>query len=113
MSDATSWYAVAALGITTAGGLATRYVGRGRRQEVPVTSVPESMAGADLSTNAGIVKMLVQVSQEVADLREQLTDTRAKVAAQGRYQRILENTIHRMGGTVPQPDPEDVPLIRG
>lgn len=112
MSDVTTWYAVAALGITTVGGLATKYVGRGRTQEVQVTEVPESMAGADLSTNAGIVAMLVQVSQEVADLRTQLTHTQARVSAQGRYQRLLESTIQTMGGIIPRPDPEDEPLIR-
>lgn len=113
MSDVTTWYAVAALGVTTVGGVLTNYLGRGRRQEIEVAEVPDELAGADLSSEAGVIAVVIQLSQQVAELRSELTGTQARVAAQGRYQRLLVATIDTMGGTVPQPDPDDVPLIRG
>lgn len=107
MSDVTTWYAVAALAVTTAGGILTNYLGRTRRQEIEVAEDQSAdLAGADLTTLAGIATVVSRQSLKISALE-------AKASAMGRYQRVLVAALRGAGVPVPAPDPEDEPLIRG
>jgi hypothetical protein len=102
-----TWLGLLALLVTTMGGVAAAWLGRERRQELPLGEAdPPELAGADLSTLAGIAQVVSRQSLKISALE-------ARVAAQGRYQRLLETTLRAAGLPVPTPDPEDEPLIRG
>lgn len=113
MSEPNSWWAVLALVITTAGGVLTAWLGRGRREEVPL-SEPEApeLAGANLSTLEGIAVVVSRQSRKITTLESHQQHTDRKLAAHGRYMRTLQQVIRSLGAPVPDPDPEDAPLIR-
>ncbi|MGW6739737.1 hypothetical protein ACWGDX_03140 [Streptomyces sp. NPDC055025] len=119
MDSPSSWYAVLALVITTAGGVITAWVGRGRRQEVQMSEEsPAELVGADLTTLAGIATVVSRQSQKltaqeqkISHLEGEQAGTRDRLAALGRYIRILQTTIRQAGLPVPEPDPGDQHLI--
>ncbi|WNI16603.1 hypothetical protein [Actinacidiphila sp. ITFR-21] len=106
MDDPTTWYAVAALAITTGGAVLTAWLARGRDQapiQMPAGQ-RDALAGADLTTIAGIASVVVEQSQRI-------TGTEARVGALSRYVTTLKDTIRDLGGDPPDPDPADRPLI--
>ncbi|MFE2941051.1 hypothetical protein ACFXKG_18600 [Streptomyces sp. NPDC059255] len=119
MDEPSTWYGVIALLITTVGGIMTARGGRIRRQEVPVAEPePAELVGADLTTLAGIATVVSRQSlkltaqeQRIHQLEAEQAATRDQIAALVRYNRLLQGTIRRAGGVVPEPDPSDRPLI--
>ncbi|MFJ2116625.1 MULTISPECIES: hypothetical protein [unclassified Streptomyces] len=115
MDSPSSWYAVIALAITTAGGVLTAWIGRGRRSEITVSEEsPPELAGADLSTIAGIATVVSRQSQKltaqehkIRDLEGEQAGTRDRLAALGRYIRVLQDTIRQAGLPVPEPPTAD------
>lgn len=114
MDSANSWWAVLAIVISTAGGVATAWLGgRERRQEVEVPEGAE-LAGADLQTISGLAAAVTQLSSahtqassRIAQLESRESETRERLAAMWRYIRLLRSTILGLGGVVPEPDRED------
>ncbi|SFF11261.1 hypothetical protein SAMN05216251_108207 [Actinacidiphila alni] len=104
MENPETWLGVLAIAITTAGAVVMKWINRGR-PEVQLYE-PADLDGADLTTIAGIATVVSRQSLKISALE-------AKTAAQGRYQRVLVAALLRAGVPVPDPDPEDEPLIRG
>lgn len=103
MESPETWLGLLAVAITTAGAVAMKWLGR--RQGLPVAESAD-LDGADLTTIAGIAQVVSRQSLKISALE-------TRVAAQGRYQRLLETALRDAGLPVPRPDPEDEPLIRG
>ncbi|MGW1587335.1 hypothetical protein [Streptomyces sp. NPDC002386] len=114
MSNPNSYWALLAILISTAGGVATAWLGgRERRQEVEVPAGAEApeLVGADLQTISGLATALTQQSTRITVLEARDRDTRERMAALWRYVRLLRSTIRGLGSPVPEPDPEDKHLI--
>lgn len=110
------WYAVLALFVTTAGGVLTAWVGRGRttEQEIAVSErAPTELMGADLTTLAGLATVVSRQSQKISLLETEQVTTTARLGALTRYVPVLRQTIQSLGGEVPRPDPADAHLIDG
>ncbi|MEV7422887.1 hypothetical protein [Streptomyces sp. NPDC091212] len=112
MDEPSTWWGVIALAITTVGGVATAWMARERPREVrvPEPSAPE-LAGADLSTLAGIATVVARQSRKISSLETEQAATVARLGALSRYIRVLQGTIRQAGLPVPEPDPSDLPLI--
>ncbi|MEE4541005.1 hypothetical protein V2S66_03355 [Streptomyces sp. V4-01] len=108
MDSPTTWLGVVAAAIATGGGVATAWLARGRQQEVPM-AVPDpapELVDADLSTLAGIAQVVSRQSMKISALER-------RAAAEARYRRRLAAALREEGLPVPDPDPEDAPLLRG
>ncbi|MGW8703402.1 hypothetical protein ACWGOK_41965 [Streptomyces eurythermus] len=107
--EAGSWWAAFAVTITTAGAVATAWIGsrvRQQRVEVPTDSEGE-VEDSDLSTIAGLAAALTETMARLAAVEARERDTRERVAALWRYIRLLRATIRGLGGEVPEPDRTD------
>lgn len=74
-------------------------------------AVPENVDDPDLTTVEGIARMVVRQGRLIRQLQLADQDKQARLGAMSRYMHVLKTTIRTLGGSVPEPDPRDAPLI--
>ncbi|MGW2582138.1 hypothetical protein ACWCYZ_12500 [Streptomyces virginiae] len=74
----------------------------------------------DLTTIAGIAAVVAQQGEQLRDAEERIVDLESQRATDGRLIRALrrrcaqlETALRQLGGEVPEPAPDDAPLIIG
>lgn len=96
-------YGIAALVIGGAFSMGVAYIGRPKNEPVE----------PDLSTLAGVAAAFVEQSHRIDVLEVEQQQDRARIGAFSRYMATLQDALRRAGLPVPDPAPEDAPLIRG
>jgi hypothetical protein len=95
--------------------VAIALINRDRPDEDPPALGPaaavEDLADPDLTTVEGIARMVVRQGRRIRQLELAQADDRARIGAMSRYMHVLKQKIREMGGSVPEPDPRDAPLI--
>ncbi|MFE1926545.1 hypothetical protein ACFW91_28790 [Streptomyces asoensis] len=77
----------------------------------PATAAAEEIDDPDLATVADIARMVVRQGRRIRQLEVADQNKEARLGAMSRYMHVLKSTIRTLGGSVPEPDPRDAPLI--
>ncbi|MEV7584378.1 hypothetical protein [Streptomyces erythrochromogenes] len=102
----------------TVGGLASIAVAWiSRPRAAPAT---EDTAGPDLTTIAGIAAVVAQQGEKLGAAEQRIGELETGRATDGRLIRALrrrcaqlEEALRQLGAAVPEPAPDDAPLIKG
>ncbi|MEW2567620.1 hypothetical protein [Streptomyces sp. NPDC047070] len=73
--------------------------------------VVEEVDDPDLQTVEGIARMVMRQGRLIRQLQDADQLKQRRLDAMTRHVRVLEGTIRQLGGVVPDPPPQDAPLI--
>lgn len=117
MDDASTLYGAASIVIGAVASVIVALVSRPHPKtspEIPQASAPDVAQDDErLATVEGIAQILVQQGHQIAELQRGQAHDRDTIGALRRYVRALRGAMQSAGVPVPEPAPEDAPLVSG